>query len=68
MNHLDGSVKEGDKRNVMEESAWISRGNVEDIVKLNPKSYDAVFIPGGFGAAKNFSDFAINGDKMVVDP
>jgi len=51
----------------MEESAWISRGNIEELSKLNPKKYDAVFIPGGFGAAKNLSDFAFNGENMVVD-
>ena len=67
VNHLTGTPKEGDKRNVMEESARISRGKVEELQKLSPKSFDAIFFPGGFGAAKNLSNFATEGDKMQVE-
>lgn len=52
----------------MVESARISRGNVKDLIKLNVEDYDALIIPGGFGVAKNLSDFAIAGQKMEVDP
>ncbi len=40
-------------RNVLSESARIARGNITDLAKLNVSNHDAVFFPGGFGAAKN---------------
>jgi enhancing lycopene biosynthesis protein 2 len=35
---------------------------------LDASNYDAVFFPGGFGAAKNLSDFAFKGADMTVHP
>ncbi|XP_048746542.2 glutamine amidotransferase-like class 1 domain-containing protein 3, mitochondrial [Ostrea edulis] len=55
-------------RNVLVESARIARGKIEDLKDLNVKDYDAVIFPGGFGAAKNLSNFAVEGDKMAVQP
>ena len=39
-----------------------------DLIDLNPGKFDAIFIPGGFGAAKNLSTFATDGPNMKVDP
>ena len=50
----------------MEESARIVRGVIKDISDLNAAHYDALFLPGGFGVAKNFSDFATKGPDMTV--
>ncbi len=52
---------------MIEESARIARGDVLDISKLDANNYDALIIPGGFGAAKNLSNFAFKGDDMEVD-
>lgn len=54
----------------MEESARIARGNVKDLKDLitNSSNYQAIFLPGGFGAAKNLSSFGYEGDKMSVIP
>ena len=58
-----------DKRNVLIESARITRGAVENLTDLKASSdIDAVVFPGGFGAAKNLSDFAFKGTDMTVDP
>ena len=35
--------------------------------QLNSADFDALFIPGGFGAAKNLSDFGVNGANMTVE-
>jgi enhancing lycopene biosynthesis protein 2 len=35
--------------------------------ELKTTDWDAVILPGGFGAAKNLSDFAFNGANMKVD-
>ena len=42
---------------VMLESARIARGAVKPLSELTVDSADAVVFPGGFGAAKNLSDF-----------
>jgi len=55
-------------RNILIESARIARGNVKDIKELDSQNYDAVLFPGGFGAAKNLSNFATTGSECTVDP
>jgi len=61
VNHLTGEISEQETRNVLVESARIARGDIEDISELHVDEFDAVVLPGGFGAAKNLCDFAING-------
>ena len=56
------------KRNVLVESARIARGNIVDLQILNAKELDALIIPGGFGAVKNLSDFALTGPQARVHP
>lgn len=50
---VQGAPAEGESRNVLVESARIARGAVKPITELSSASADAVFLPGGFGAAKN---------------
>jgi len=61
INHLTGEVAEGEHRNVLVEAARLARGNVKDLADADPTEFDALIIPGGFGAAKNLSDFAVKG-------
>ncbi len=53
-------------RNVLVESARIARGNIKDVRELHVADFDALILPGGFGAAKNLSDFAISGANCSV--
>lgn len=66
VNHLTGEECTT-ARNVMEESARIARGNCKDLKDLNIDDFDALLIPGGFGAAKNLSDFGFKGAEMIVE-
>ena len=66
VNHLTGEAT-GEKRNVLVESARIARGNIKDISKVRAADIDGLIIPGGFGAAKNLSDFAVKGKDAVVN-
>ena len=68
INHLTGEVAEGESRNVLVESARIARGNVQDIKDVSVGDFDALILPGGFGAAKNLCDFAVNGPDCNVNP
>ena len=56
------------KRNVLTESARISRGSITSLKDVDAERLDGLVIPGGFGAAKNLCNFATEGEKCVVDP
>lgn len=66
INHQTGDEMD-EKRNVLVEAARIARGDIEDVAKLNVADYDALLLPGGFGAAKNLTDFAVNGTQCSID-
>ena len=68
INHLNGEEMPDQKRNVLIEAARVARGDIIDLAQADPEEYDALIIPGGFGAAKNLSDFAVAGTKAVVNP
>jgi enhancing lycopene biosynthesis protein 2 len=67
INHLTGEEMP-ESRNVLVESARIARGNIKDIREANAEDFDALIVPGGFGAAKNLSNFAIEGAGCTVQP
>ena len=54
-------------RNALQESARIARGNVNALGGLSADDYDAVIFPGGFGAAKNLSTWAVDGVDCSVN-
>jgi len=68
VNHLSGEEDLQASRNVLIESARIARGEIKSLDQLRAKDFDALVVPGGFGAAKNLSDFAINGAACVIEP
>ena len=67
INHLTGEEM-NESRNVLVESARIARGEVKDVREANVEDFDALIVPGGFGAAKNLSDFAVKGAECTVQP
>lgn len=67
MNHLSQETSDTHSRNVLEESSRIARGKIQDLSKASADDYDALFIPGGFGVAKNLSDFALKGEDCIVN-
>ena len=67
VDHLRGRPT-GEKRNVLVEAARIARGKIRDVAKVTPEELDAVLLPGGFGAARNLSSFAEDGEKAKADP
>lgn len=66
VNHATG--KHGEQRRVLAEAARIARGKIQSLAQLHAKDFDAVFFPGGFGAAKNLSNFATEGADCRVEP
>lgn len=67
VNHLTGDVDSA-PRNVLVESARIARGEIVALSEIQAEEYDAVFLPGGFGAAKNLTTFAVDGADCQIDP
>lgn len=67
INHLTQEVT-AEKRNVLVESARIARGEIKDLKDVQAGDLDALIMPGGFGAAKNLSDFAFKGPQATVLP
>ncbi|OPA96671.1 isoprenoid biosynthesis protein ElbB [Pseudomonas fluorescens] len=67
INHLTGEEMP-ETRNVLVESARIARGEVKDIREADADAFDALIVPGGFGAAKNLSNFAVEGAGCSVNP
>lgn len=67
INHLTGEIAEGETRNVLVEAARLARGEVKDLADADAGDFDALIIPGGFGAAKNLSDFAVNGPECSLN-
>lgn len=66
IDHTAGSEMP-ESRNVLKESARIARGKISPLTDLGVENFDALVVPGGFGAAKNLSDFAVKGADMSVD-
>ena len=67
VDHQTGQVAEGASRSVRSESARICRGPVRDVAELEPSEFDAVILPGGYGAAKNLCSFAFDGKDFEVN-
>ncbi len=67
VNHLTNEEMP-EKRNVLVEAARITRGQIRNVTELSGKDFDAVILPGGFGAATNLSDFASQSANCQIEP
>lgn len=66
INHMTGAEMD-EKRNVLIEASRIARGDIKPLSAYDVKDFDAIVLPGGFGAAKNLSTFAIDGPDCSVN-
>lgn len=67
VDHTKGEPVDGQTRNVLVESARIACGKISPLSQLKASGFDAIVFPGGFGAAKNLSTFAVDGVKMTMN-
>ncbi len=67
INHLTGEAT-GETRNVLVEAARLARGKIKPLSEAQVADFDALIVPGGFGAAKNLCDFAVKGADCQVNP
>ncbi|MDE9485640.1 isoprenoid biosynthesis glyoxalase ElbB [Xenorhabdus bovienii] len=66
INHLNGE-EEKETRHIMQESARITRGNIQPLSQVDINTLDALIIPGGFGVAKNLCNFAFKGSECEIN-
>ncbi len=57
----------GAERSVLQEAARIARSEIHDLATAQGTDVDGWILPGGFGAAKNLSDFATKGASATVN-
>lgn len=67
INHLTGEPM-NESRNMLIEAARIARGNIVPIQDIQPADLDGLIIPGGFGNAKNFTNWAFEGPDGTILP
>lgn len=67
INHITGEEM-NESRNVLVEAARIARGEIKSIREIEPADIDALVIPGGFGSAKNLTDWAFKGPDGHILP
>ncbi len=65
INHYNRQVT-GESRNVLAEAARIARGRIKPLAGFRADDFDAIIFPGGFGVAKNLSDYHEKGHRMTV--
>ena len=68
VDHQRGEIASHETRNARIESARIVRGPVADLAKITVSDFDALLVPGGFGATKTLSDYAFRARAMQVNP
>ena len=66
VNHITGDEM-NESRNCMVEAARISRGEMSDLSTYNPADFDALVVVGGFGAAKNLTQWAFSGKDGSIE-
>ncbi len=67
VNHITGAEMP-ETRNILVESARIARGKVKPLSGFKAAEFDALVLPGGYGAAKNLCNFAFDNTHYSVHP
>ncbi|MDR2466565.1 MAG: isoprenoid biosynthesis glyoxalase ElbB [Prevotellaceae bacterium] len=67
VNHSTGA-RVAETRNILVEANRIARGAARSLAEFAPAEYDALILPGGFGAVKNLCDFYYKGADFAVIP
>ncbi|MFB6307438.1 MAG: isoprenoid biosynthesis glyoxalase ElbB [Flavobacteriales bacterium] len=66
LDHTSGEEMD-QKRNVLIESSRIARGDITPLKELNVNDVDGIMLPGGFGAAKNLTEWAFSGPEGNIN-
>lgn len=67
INHYTGAETRMEGRDVLSESARITRGKIQAINAVSEQDLDALILVGGYGAAKNLCTYANDGPRGKVN-
>ena len=67
VNHYTGAETRMETRDVLSESARITRGKIQAIGAVSEEDLDALIIVGGYGAVKNLCTYANDGPRGKVN-
>lgn len=67
INHDSLNESSNESRNILVESSRITRTKVLDLNQFHYENFQGIVLPGGFGAAKNLSNFAFESNKFSVN-
>ena len=67
VNHYTGAETRMETRDVLSESARITRGKIQAISAVSEQDLDALILVGGYGAAKNLCTYANDGPRGKVN-
>jgi enhancing lycopene biosynthesis protein 2 len=67
INHYTDQEMKNESRNVLVESARIARGSIHNLKEINTLALDALIMPGGYGVAKNLSNYAFKATECNVN-
>jgi enhancing lycopene biosynthesis protein 2 len=74
INHFSHAEDTKNSRNILEESARLTRGKIAPLtdlialLKQHPKEFSAIIVPGGFGVAIHLCSFKKDGFNFSFDP
>lgn len=64
INHIT-EAEEPEKRSVLKEASRLVRGKIKPLSQAEPKNFDAIVFPGGFGAVSVLCDWADQGENFT---
>lgn len=67
IDHLAGKEMERENRDVLVEAARIARGDIKTISELKTNKLDALILPGGAGAIKNLTNYALMPEECKIN-
>ena len=67
INHYTDQEMANESRNVLVESARIARGSIHNLKEINSLMLDALIMPGGYGVAKNLSNYEFKASECDVN-
>jgi enhancing lycopene biosynthesis protein 2 len=68
INHYSGEEDRREGRNMLVESARITRGQIISVHEVSSHNIDALIIVGGWGAVKNLCSYSVDGTDATVNP
>ncbi|KAG2381927.1 hypothetical protein C9374_005719 [Naegleria lovaniensis] len=66
--HLTKTLDKNEVRNIRSEASRITRQSVLKLEQYRPQSFEALIVPGGFGVAKNLSNYSENPANFKINP